>query len=527
MKILSALIFICLAVSVASAQDNSLPDRLNKIILPRIEFRDATPAECAGYLTLQAGKIDKESNISITYDPGKEPAPDTKIAALSLSNIPLRDAIYYVALLGHLKVTLNDKGVILQPLPPGDSQQDNPLAPDPHADKTAITAKLNGIVLKQLTTRKATLREVMDYVHMKSTELDVNADPAKRGVNLILNSGENSPDKQKFPPEPTIDIQVCNIPMGDALHYYAMLGGLKVTVDPHAVVFERLTPGEVDANDPLKHTVEQSEIEGVLEKANKIVVPVGIAKQTTVRNAVLFLQKMPELSFDKDNPSKAAINVVLNPGPDALYDIRSPFDVEVHPPSKDARLGEVLTQIASQAGLVVLVYPHALVLQPLGDYPFSVEGKPGFEVTLDRKYEAIEATDAKVKRDSTGYMFNPRDGQSALIISIGKDVFIRSDEDLKKDKGFSGVKRTHGTLAGQDVEWRFWSDDEHMYRDCSLELTAQNDPSGKKYKVSIWIVANNTLRRDALAKRMDTIRLSFPQAGKPAASGTAASPANP
>ena len=140
-----------------------------------------------------------------------------------------------------------------------------------------------------------------------------------------------------------------------------------------------------------------------------------------------------------------------------------------------------------------------------GLFPLSFPGNPGFEVLLDRDYWVLASWSAKGENNVIAYALNPSDEQSALNITIGSGLHERSDTMLKKDPGFSGITRGKGVIANRPIEWRRWSDQYHLYSDCTVELP----PVGAEsiFRVNVSITANSVARRAALEDCMANLRL--------------------
>ncbi len=126
-----------------------------------------------------------------------------------------------------------------------------------------ITAKLNKIIIPKIEFRDATIREAIDYLKAKSRDLDTDADPQRRGVNIVLKleSGYRAPastpaasggpvipgleapaavDTVSAAPsvEPgttPITLSLSNVPMIEALKYITSLANLKFKIEPYAV----------------------------------------------------------------------------------------------------------------------------------------------------------------------------------------------------------------------------------------------------------------------------------------------------
>lgn len=92
------------------------------------------------------------------------------------------------------------------------------------------TEKMSKIIFPSVTFSGATLDEAIEYLRIKSKEFDtVETDPGKRGVNLILsNSGT--------PSTASINMDLRDVPMSEALRYITEFAGMKFRVEPYAVV---------------------------------------------------------------------------------------------------------------------------------------------------------------------------------------------------------------------------------------------------------------------------------------------------
>jgi bla regulator protein BlaR1 len=101
--------------------------KLNSIIIPRIEFQDATVEEAIDFLRLRAAELDSlESDAArkgvnfVIRHPRPAPAagaaaPPLLIRELKVRNVSLGRAIQYICELTHLRYTVDDTAVILAP----------------------------------------------------------------------------------------------------------------------------------------------------------------------------------------------------------------------------------------------------------------------------------------------------------------------------------------------------------------------------------------------------------------------------
>jgi hypothetical protein len=141
------------------------------------------------------------------------------------------------------------------------------------------------------------------------------------------------------------------------------------------------------------------------------------------------------------------------------------------------------------------------------DVEIVLAGSPGMQMTLDRDYWAISV--AKPGEQADSWVLNPKDEQSGLNITIGDDVLDRTDAQLAKEPGFTEITRHPGTVGGKAVTWRRWADQNHLYSDCIVTLTATRDPTGRAHQVELDVTANTQQRRRALEEHLASLRLSF------------------
>ena len=140
-------------------------------------------------------------------------------------------------------------------------------------------------------------------------------------------------------------------------------------------------------------------------------------------------------------------------------------------------------------------------------FPIALEGQPGIRVELDLDYWALMMRGKG--NASAVYLLNPKDEQSALVISIGETGGEIPDESLAKEPGFTGFSRHAGAIGNEKITWRSWSDANHLYSDCSAQLSAVDGQGGKKYGILLQVTANTPERRKALEEYLESLRLVF------------------
>lgn len=205
--------------------------RARKIIIPKLEFRDATLRECVAIL--QGKRSDdwpdeRRVNIVVNLPAGDEP----KIT-LSLTNVPLIEAVHYVAELAGMKYVAEGNALVI--VPKGQGEKPKPAesapakpkteeAPKTEPAKSAALEKAQKIILPRVEFVEATAAEAVAFFRAKAVDLDVD----KTGVNLVLEAGAA--------PDARLTLNLTNIPLSEALRYVAALAGLELVAEPNAIV---------------------------------------------------------------------------------------------------------------------------------------------------------------------------------------------------------------------------------------------------------------------------------------------------
>ncbi len=98
-----------------------------------------------------------------------------------------------------------------------------------------LTEKMNKIIFPTVQFHDATLEEAIEYLRVKSRDLDTFTDASDpKGVSLILRTGDK-------PSNTRISLDLKEVPMSEALRYVTELAGMKYKVEPHALVIMPLT----------------------------------------------------------------------------------------------------------------------------------------------------------------------------------------------------------------------------------------------------------------------------------------------
>jgi len=197
-------------LSTSSAADAT---KAATIILPKVEFRQATVDEGIGFFVVKSRELDPEKiGVPIILSPA-EKAKSTKVD-LSLTNIPLADAVKYFAIAADLQMTADGEALILHPAGAALS-----------TGSTAGATKASKIMLPKLEFRQATVDEGLEFLRKKSRDLD----PDKSGVPIVLVASETAKNVR-------VDLNLMNVSIADAAKYLAIAAGLEMTRDGEAIV---------------------------------------------------------------------------------------------------------------------------------------------------------------------------------------------------------------------------------------------------------------------------------------------------
>lgn len=93
-----------------------------------------------------------------------------------------------------------------------------------------IKEKMERIVFPQVTFSGATVEEAIEFLRVKSRDLDLlEKNSERKGVNIIMKAGET-------PVNAAITLDLKNVPMAEALRYITELAGMKFKIEPYAVL---------------------------------------------------------------------------------------------------------------------------------------------------------------------------------------------------------------------------------------------------------------------------------------------------
>ncbi|MCX6848925.1 MAG: hypothetical protein NTY98_08385 [Verrucomicrobia bacterium] len=221
----------------AAASTDFIKTKLNEIIIPSVQFQGASVEEAIEYLRLKSREISPDPaapGVSIIYRQGN---PPSKAAiSMDLKDVPLGEALRYVAELASLKMIIQPYAVLIVPADDSVFAKSAAAPPvlDPFDKPTEIVNAAPGskIIIPSIEFRDATLTECIDFIRIKCRELD----PDKKGANIIVKPGGDESAR--------ITLSLKNVPVVEALRYSAELANHKLTSDAQSFF---ITPVSAEA----------------------------------------------------------------------------------------------------------------------------------------------------------------------------------------------------------------------------------------------------------------------------------------
>lgn len=211
-----------------------LQAKLDSIVIPRVKFENATLKQAVQYLVKKSVELD-----ITTKDPAqrgvnimlKSPSgTNGTTLSLDLSQISLGNVLKSIAELQGMHLQVEKTSVLLtSPQLLEDEQAQTPSAILSSPGKVMVEKKPAAaaeILLPSVQFQDATLEEAVEYVRIKSQQLD----PAKHGLNILVKPGANA--------QARITLELKNVPAYEALRYTAELAGCRLVIDGKVMVIE-------------------------------------------------------------------------------------------------------------------------------------------------------------------------------------------------------------------------------------------------------------------------------------------------
>ncbi len=216
-----ALAFSGVLFAQSSAEAPTIQQKVEKIILPTVQFQNATIEQALEYLRVKSRDLD-----TITQPPAAKGVSFvlrggglTDTISLDLKDVPVIEVVRYCAERVGLQYRVENHAVVLAA-----SFEEKP-AP-PAATPPPVLGSADQIVLPTVQFRDAPLAEAVEYIRVKSRALD----PDKKGINIVIKPGGR---------DAKITLDLRNIPLPNALLYIAELGQHQLSTDGQSYL---LTP---------------------------------------------------------------------------------------------------------------------------------------------------------------------------------------------------------------------------------------------------------------------------------------------
>lgn len=324
------------ALASSSTVGNSyLVKKLERIVLPNVQFSSATLKEAVDFLEAQSRESDiletnpKLRGVQFLLRQGTRAEATL---SLDLKQVPLMEALRYVTELAGVKFRVEPYAVLIEPL------SDSPTAVDSSSEQApALTGSPleHGpkIILPQVHFRDATLEEALEFIRVQVTTACDRMEIAP--PNIVLKPG--APIKARI----TLDLK--DVPLAEALRYIAELAHHTLRSDEHSFILEPRV------SEPLvkKPTSGYSHLE-------KIIIPQVQLADVTLEEALHILQTNYQDAAKGKAPGVPNIIIKSGGNPNAKFDLHL----------KNASYLTVLKQIAELSNHSIRFEPYAVVLSP-------------------------------------------------------------------------------------------------------------------------------------------------------------------
>lgn len=156
-----------------------------------------------------------------------------------------------------------------------------------------IQQKLDQIIFPTVQFRGATIEEAVEYLRIKSRDLDQsNGPPASKGVSFVL--------KKDASAKTAISLDLTDVPLGVALGYCVDLADLKYRVDAHAVM--------------IAASVEPKFTPPVLGNADTLIFPTVQFQGATLDEATEYFRAMSRTL----GTTKKGVNILVKRGGESV-----------------------------------------------------------------------------------------------------------------------------------------------------------------------------------------------------------------
>jgi bla regulator protein BlaR1 len=217
-----------------------LQQKMNSLIIPTINFNNATVEEAIQFLLQQSQALDTNES-----DPQKRGVnfalqlPDSADASLKVSmrsqNLPLVAALQSICDAANLQFTVTDQAVVISPRNKANGQPAGAF-PESSDAREAMLKKLNSTLRPpSFELNHASIQEALELLHSLSQIIDLASepDPQKRGVNFVVHT--KNPPAGEASELSKITLKFDNVTLAEALQSICDATNLTYTVSDHMV----------------------------------------------------------------------------------------------------------------------------------------------------------------------------------------------------------------------------------------------------------------------------------------------------
>ena len=206
---------------VSAGLSSAASDPLEKIIIPRVDFRESTLEEAVEYLVTKSKAVDPSGKGDCVIEDEQLRKVRVTFAAKA---VPLSAVIRYCALLADCDVHKQASTYFLVPRNAKPAAGRVPGLTAAKRSRSALV-KATGINVPKIDFRESTFRDVIEFLAAKSVHLD----PKGEGVSIVLKPGANMEALR-------VNQIMESISLADALGIIAKEAGYEIVDDDYALI---------------------------------------------------------------------------------------------------------------------------------------------------------------------------------------------------------------------------------------------------------------------------------------------------
>ncbi|QIF00765.1 hypothetical protein [Roseimicrobium sp. ORNL1] len=323
-------------------------ERLNKIILPSVQFAGASLTQAIDFLRIESKRYDHaepdpaKRGVNLVVKP--EAASSTATISLDLKDVSLLDALRYVTELSGAKYRIESFGITIVPI---------------------------SDVRSEMYSRKfkLTLAQMLAY---KEKSMGMHAPSAPRDPFAPAGGDERKPSTGEFSLEAALKAEGIPFPEGAVAVYdrdaqMLLVRNTQPSLDLVDSLLDSLRPDEVmvDNDDPNAGTENYGQVESpgdyYIKKMSRIIFPFVEFNGISVEEAIEYLRiKSKDYDQVESDRAKRGVNLIVKPG-------AAPSTATISLDLKDVPMSEALRYVTELGGMKYKVEPYAVVVVPISD----------------------------------------------------------------------------------------------------------------------------------------------------------------